>query len=246
MPQSVRGIGAGGGIRTRGILLGGQALFQLSYARSGCPAQSLLKCSKPVAVRADDIALAGLNQHPIRAPADHPGDTADLGRRIPMVEVHGALRDSATAIETRHGSELIQQVCVVARMRAPLLHPARRVGSARRKPLTVKLPRSEPVAICTDDIALRRFGEQLRTTLQSGSSRQKVERLFPRNAMVEVHLMSGELTPAIGAGNLAKLPQECRGRGLSTPDALDFACPIARVVANVCRPLVTCFGHVLF
>ena len=147
MPQSVRGIGAGGGIRTRGILLGGQALFQLSYARSGCPAQSLLKSSKPVAVRADDIALAGLNQHPIRTPADHPGDTADLGRRIPMVEVH---------------------------------------------------------------------------------------------------LMSGELTPAIGAGNLAKLPQECRGRGLSTPDALDFACPIARVVANVCRPLVTCFGHVLF
>src|SRR5438093_2141986 len=108
MPQSVRGIGAGGGIRTRGILLGGQALFQLSYARSGCPAQSLLKSSKPVAVRADDIALAGLNQHPIRTPADHPGDTADLGRRIPMVEVHGALRDSATAIETRHGSELIQ------------------------------------------------------------------------------------------------------------------------------------------
>jgi hypothetical protein len=41
-----------------------------------------------VAVRADDIALGSLGQHPVNAALDHPRDTFPLRRRISMVEIH--------------------------------------------------------------------------------------------------------------------------------------------------------------
>ena len=68
-----RGIGAGGGIRTRDNRLGRPGALPLSYARSGCRFVQSFERSKPVAVRADDIALAASAS--IRSMlTDHPRD----------------------------------------------------------------------------------------------------------------------------------------------------------------------------
>lgn len=51
--------------------LEGQCYYQLSYARSDCRLAPSLECPKPVAVRADHIALRSLGKDPTDACASY-------------------------------------------------------------------------------------------------------------------------------------------------------------------------------
>jgi hypothetical protein len=104
-------------------------------------------------------------------------------------------------------------------------------------------PRAEAMAIRTDDIALGCFGQELLSILERGAALQGVERLLDRIPMVEVHLVAGESTTAIGARPFAKLSKERRGSVLATANSRDLALAIRRVIANVGGALVTPRGH---
>jgi hypothetical protein len=69
-----------------------------------------MKCSSPVAIRADDIALCDLGQDPRSArPADHAGYSLDLGFGIAMVEIHGAWWEATSAIAAWSLPERVQK-----------------------------------------------------------------------------------------------------------------------------------------
>ena len=104
-------------------------------------------------------------------------------------------------------------------------------------------PSPEPMAICADNVALGRLRADLRAALQGGPAGAQIEALRGRVAVVEVHLMTGETTSAIGTWDLAERPQERGGGRLAMRDALKLALAIRRVVRDVRRPLLPLAGH---
>jgi hypothetical protein len=101
----------------RNLLLGKQALYQLSYSRVlvilrgillKLGPTELLGGAAPMAVRASDIALRDLqlNNRP-RALTDHPGDGLALQRRIAMIELQND-RIGLTAVNARMGDQIVE------------------------------------------------------------------------------------------------------------------------------------------
>jgi hypothetical protein len=98
----------------------------------------------------------------------------------------------------------------------------------------------QAMAVCADDVAFRRLGEDLLTVLQCRAAGAEREGLLSRIAMIEVHLVRRKSAPAVVAGHVSQLSQECGRRVLPTPDALDLLLAICRVVPDICRALVPC------
>ena len=240
------GIGAGDGIRTRDFEFGKLAHNRLCFARSGCRLQPSFKRSKPVTVRADDIALRGLCQHPIDRAHDHSSDARDLGRWVAVVEIHGALRKRAAAIGARHRPQLIKQVRSVSPPLALFRDARRNGGRAAREPGSVLLARSEAVAVRADDVALRRLGEQRLTALEHRPAGRQHKLFFALVAMVEIHLVRLKAPTAIHARNLTKTPEEGRCLRLSPSNSLDLSVPIRCVVGHIEWALIADLGHAPF
>jgi len=172
-----------------------------------------------MAVRADNIALGCLSQHSIRAAIDHPRHRTELGRWIAVIEVHCALGKPDAAVSTWDRTQLIQEIRVIAPMRAPICEPRRRRRRTRGEPLTVARASPQPMTICADDIALCRLDQELLAILQRRSARAQPELLGRGIAMIEVHLMAGEAAATVGTRNVPKLPQELGRRGLAALDS---------------------------
>jgi hypothetical protein len=102
---------------------------------------------------------------------------------------------------------------------------------------------SQTVAVRANNIAFFCFGEDLLAALQGRSPRAEPELLGRGITMVEVHLMSGEATAAIGTGDFPKLAQEVSCRGLAASHALHFPRPIGRVIPHIRGSLIAWFGH---
>lgn len=62
------------------------------------------------------------------------------------------------------------------------------------------------MAVRADHVALGCLSEDLLPALESGSAGAQIERLRPRVAMIEVHLVALETAATIGAGHTPKLP----------------------------------------
>lgn len=213
-------------------------LNQLSYARSGCLLLASFERSKPVAVRADDIALGGLGQHPLDAAEDHPSDGSDLGGGISMIKIHRALRKSTTAVGTGHRSELIEEIGPMPPTDTLTIDPRRDSRRSRCEPFAVTRPTAEAMAVHTYDVALRCFGKDLRTVLERRAAGAECEPLLSRIAVIEVHLMRLKVPAAVKTRNIPKLAQKRGGRLLSAPHPIDFAFAVASVVLDVFRALV--------
>jgi hypothetical protein len=193
-----------------------------------------------MAVRANDIALLDLGQQTGDARvADHPGNGRRLRARVPMIEVHAALREQAAAVRTRNRPKLIEDVSVVS--------PALSLLGNARVPRDRQVPLGQPLAMLTTttqsvavrahDIALRDFREQALAIHQLRPAGHQVEGLCRRIPMIKVHLDGLKLPSAVGARNCAKRAKELRGRSLTATNALDFLLPIRGVVADVGRAL---------
>jgi hypothetical protein len=108
------------------------------------------------------------------------------------------------------------------------------------------LPRTQSVAVRTDDVALRCLGQDLAPALEGGSPGAEGEALLSWISMVEVHLVTGEPAAAIGTGHFAELAEKRSGRYLARPDAIDFLLTIRRVVGDIRRALARSRAHAPF
>jgi hypothetical protein len=196
-----------------------------------------------VAVRADDIALRNLRQHPLEAAIDHPRYQAPLLRRIPVVKVHRALGEAAAAIRAWHRPELVEDIGVISPSIAVLVDARRRGRRPAREPLPMLATTPEPMAIRAHDVALRRLVDQLRAALEHRLSRTQGELLLCWISMVEVHLMWLKAAAAICARHVPQVTQKRRRRILATTHSTDFLLAIRGVVANIELPLIARFGH---
>ena len=102
------------------------------------------------------------------------------------------------------------------------------------------------MTIRAHDVALGRLREDLLAALQRGSAGTEVEALLAWIPVIEVHLVSGKPTAAVGAGDLAELTEEGGCGGLMSRHALDFAFAVGRVVADVRGSLVPLRAHAPF
>jgi hypothetical protein len=205
-----------------------------------------LEGPKPMAVRADDIALGDLGQHALVACLDHPRHRSNLRRGIPVVKVHRAWREAAAAVKTWDGPKLVQDVGVVTPPR-PLLRYSWRDGrSPGREPLAVSTSGPQSMAVCTDNVALCCLGKDLITTLEGRPTGAEGEALLLRIPVIEVHLMGSEATAAVGARDVAEPAQKRRRCGLPPSHSLDLALPMGRVVADIRWALIAMCGHAPF
>lgn len=195
-------------------------------------------------VRADDIALGDLGKDCLQSKvADHSSDPTNLGRRVTVIEVHRALGKDAATVPARNGAQLVEDIRVMAPALAlrngPYQHRLRPSG----EPGPVLMPRSKPMTVSANDVALGRFGEELLSILQGRPRRGERELLPARISMVEVHLVRGEKTATVGTGDIAQLAEEGRGRCLASRDPFDLALAVGRVVPNIVRTLVALSAH---
>ena len=108
------GVGAGDGIRTRDIQLGRLAFIPTELLPLAATIAQF-HGSRPMAVRAHDIALRRLGQNPgVAGAPDHGWNGGSLLRRIPMIEVHRTGRETAATIGAWHVAKPIKHRCLAA------------------------------------------------------------------------------------------------------------------------------------
>ncbi|MBI3751575.1 MAG: hypothetical protein HY263_07975 [Chloroflexi bacterium] len=160
-----------------------------------------------------------------------------------MVEFHRAWSEPASAIHAGHGSNLVEQVGLVAPA-VPHLFDPRALGRGRatsRQARLVLPARTEPVAIRAHDVALGHFNEERLAALEL-LARDR-EPLLARVPMVEVHLKWKETTTTVGARTITKLANELDRGCLPAPDARDLALSVRGVPTNVSGAAIAFRGH---
>ena len=198
--------------------------------------------SKPMAVRADDIALRDFGQDARRARTpDHPRDRVPLVVGIAMVEVHCAGREVTPAVPAWHVAEPIQQ----PRLGTPHCPLAGQVAgrTARSGTFGVALPCAHAVAVGTDRVALANFlvqGGALQHDCP-GSDSEGLERRVP---MVEVHLVRRKYAVAVCTRRGSELAQVGYGRSLAALNSLDLTISFPPVVRDVGGALAPALRHV--
>jgi hypothetical protein len=109
--------------------------------------------SKPMAVRADNIALGHFGQDSLGAGStDHPRDGVALRVRIAVIKVHGTRRKALPAVRAGHISEALQQLGLRAPDGTPALEIRR--GPSLNSSLSLRRCCPHPVAIGADNVAL--------------------------------------------------------------------------------------------
>jgi hypothetical protein len=160
-----------------------------------------------------------------------------------MVKVHRALGETTSAVGAWDRSQLIEQISPMTPSNALVVDPRRDGRCSASEPFPVASACPETVTVRADDIALRGFGQDLLAVLERRAARAEGEGLFAGIAVIKVHLVRRKPPGTVVAWNVTELAQERGRRVLSTPDPLDFAFAIGRVVPNIVRALITLALH---
>jgi hypothetical protein len=167
-----------------------------------------------------------------------------------MVELHHARQKAASAVETWHLTDAIEQIHLTFASQVPAFtFPLKPRGPCEMlRPLEGRTPdraiekggvRSQAVAIRANDIAFVDLCQKSRATRRAGALHD-VERLGRRQPMIEVHRLWREGQLAVGARKSLQIAQQCCVINCALLDARSLAVPVLAVVPDVIRMLIAC------